>query len=260
MLTKRIIPCLDVKDGQVVKGIQFKNHINVGSIVEMAKRYDYEGADELVFYDITASTTGDVVSEDWVNKIAKEISIPFCVAGGIKTLSDAKRILNAGADKISINSPALDNPSLIRKLANEFGSQCVVVGIDSKLVNGEYIVCGKTGDINTLYRSKYKTTDWVKIVEDQGAGEIVLNCMDQDGARNGYDILQLSLISNLVNIPLIASGGAGSMKNFKELFIHTNIHGALAASIFHKKEISIPDLKEYLFINKINIRRNNELT
>ena len=131
MLTKRIIPCLDVKDGQVVKGIQFINHINVGSIVEMAKRYDYEGADELVFYDITASTTGDVVSEDWVNKIAKEISIPFCVAGGIKTLSDAKRILNAGADKISINSPALENPSLIRKLANEFGSQCVVVGIDS---------------------------------------------------------------------------------------------------------------------------------
>ena len=260
MLTKRIIPCLDVKDGVVVKGIQFKNHINLGSIVQMAKRYDREGADELVFYDISASAKGEVVSEDWVNKIAKEISIPFCVAGGIKTLNEAKKILNAGADKISINSPALENPSLISQLANEFGSQCVVVGIDSKLVNGEYIVCGKTGDINTLYKSKYKTKDWVKIVEDQGAGEIVLNCMDQDGVRNGYDILQLSLISDLVNIPLIASGGAGSVESFKELFSHTNIHGALAASVFHKKEIFIPDLKEYLFINKINIRRNNELT
>ena len=195
MLTKRIIPCLDVKDGVVVKGVKFKNHEIIGSIIDLAIKYNDQGADEIVFYDIAASTINGFVSKKWVEQIAKEINIPFCVAGGIKSIEDAKVILNSGADKISINSPAIDRPELISELSKEFGSQCVVVGIDSLYVDSSYIVYGKTGNEKTAFNTKLKTKDWIKKVQELGAGEIVLNCMDQDGVKNGYDIDQLNNLS-----------------------------------------------------------------
>ena len=192
MLTKRIIPCLDVKNGQVVKGIKFKDHEVVGSIVELAKKYNDEGADELVFYDIAASTYDGIVSKDWVKIIAEMINIPFCVAGGIKSISDARQILNNGADKVSINTPALENPDLIKELANEFGSQCVVIGIDSMIENNKYIVYSKTGDEKTIKNTQIETKEWIDKVQSLGAGEVVLNCMNQDGVRKGYDLVQLN--------------------------------------------------------------------
>ena len=193
MLTKRIIPCLDVKNGYVVKGIKFKNHEIVGSILDLASKYNEEGADELVFYDIGASTYDGIVSKEWVKQIAELINIPFCVAGGIKNLKDARDILNNGADKISINSPALANPNLIQELAYEFGSQCVVVGIDSKHIDNKYIVYSNTGDEKTIKNTQIETKAWIDQVQNLGAGEIVLNCMNKDGVRDGYDINQLNI-------------------------------------------------------------------
>ena len=222
MLTKRIIPCLDVKNGSVVKGIKFKNHEVVGSIIDLATKYNEEGADELVFYDIGASTYDGIVSKKWVKSIAKVINIPFCVAGGIKNIDDAKEILNSGADKVSINSPAIDRPELIEELAKEFGSQCVVIGIDSMQINKDYVIFSKTGDEKTITNTGIKTTDWVNKVQDYGAGEIVLNCMNQDGVRNGYDIEQLNKILEQCAVPLIASGGAGSEKHFVDVFKETD--------------------------------------
>ena len=254
MLTKRIIPCLDVKNGSVVKGIKFKNHEIVGSILDLAKKYNDEGADELVFYDIGASTYDGTVSKEWVKLIAEIINIPFCVAGGIKSINDAKEILNSGADKISINSPAIQRPNLIRELADEFGSQCVVVGIDSKHVNDRYIVYSHTGDESTITNTELETKEWIDIIQELGAGEIVLNCMNQDGVKNGYDIKQLNLMLSDCDVPLIASGGAGCQSHFNELFAKTNSSGALAASVFHKNLININDLKEYLINKTINIR------
>ena len=192
MLTKRIIPCLDVKNGQVVKGIKFKDHEVVGSIVELAKKYNDDGADELVFYDIGASTYDGIVSKDWVKIIAEMINIPFCVAGGIKSISDARQILNNGADKVSINTPALQNPNLIKELANEFGSQCVVIGIDSMIENNKYIVYSNTGDEKTIKNTQIETKEWINKVQSLGAGEIVLNCMNQDGVLIVYDLVQLN--------------------------------------------------------------------
>tara|TARA_B100000780_G_scaffold34513_1_gene21532 strand:- start:1107 stop:1871 length:765 start_codon:yes stop_codon:yes gene_type:complete len=254
MLTKRIIPCLDVKDGVVVKGVKFKNHEIVGSIIDLAIKYNDQGADEIVFYDIAASTIDGLVSKKWVEQIAKEINIPFCVAGGIKSIEDAKVILNSGADKISINSPAISRPELIRELSQEFGSQCVVVGIDSLYVDNAYIVYGKTGNEKTAFNTKLKTKDWIKKVQELGAGEIVLNCMDQDGVKNGYDIVQLSDMLANCRVPLIASGGAGTINDFIDVFKQTNVSGALAASVFHKNIIKINALKKSLKTELINIR------
>mgnify|MGYP001582844356 CR=1 FL=1 len=253
-LTKRIIPCLDVKDGKVVKGVRFRNHIIMGDIVELAKRYSDEGADELVFYDITASTEARTVSIDWVKKVAQVINIPFCVAGGINSVNDARKILQSGADKISINSPALENPNLVNSLVKEFGSQCVVVGIDSIEKNGDFFVKKYTGDPNKTKSTKWRTFDWALEVQKRGAGEIVLNCMNQDGTRKGYDLIQLKALGKLLTIPLIASGGAGSAEDFIKVFNETNVDAALAASIFHKGDISVRGLKKVLQKNNLQIR------
>ncbi len=254
MLAKRIIPCLDVKEGKVVKGVQFANHVVLGDVVELAQRYRDQGADELVFYDITASPEMRVVALEWVNQVAQWLDIPFCVAGGIRSLSDAKRILNAGADKISINTPALENPELISLLAKEFGRQCVVVGVDSREENGDYFVYQNTGDPNKTQATKRRTLEWITEASEMGAGEIVLNCMNQDGARSGYDIAQLKLAMDQLNIPLIASGGAGTMAHFRDVFNQAHVDGALAASVFHTGAITIPALKDYLREHKIEVR------
>ncbi|WP_217527038.1 imidazole glycerol phosphate synthase subunit HisF [Vibrio cholerae] len=257
MLAKRIIPCLDVRDGQVVKGVQFRNHEIIGDIVPLAKRYAEEGADELVFYDITASSDGRVVDKSWVARVAEVIDIPFCVAGGIKSAQDAARILEFGADKVSINSPALANPQLITDLADRFGVQCIVVGIDSYFdkETGQYQVYQFTGDESRTRATQWQTCDWVQEVQKRGAGEIVLNMMNQDGVRNGYDLEQLNLVRSVCRVPLIASGGAGAMEHFAQAFTQANVDGALAASVFHKQIINIGELKRYLKQQGIEVRR-----
>lgn len=254
MLAKRIIPCLDVYNGKVIKGIQFKNHIIVGDIIPLAKRYAKEGADELIFYDITASCDNRIVNKNWISLIAQEINIPFCVAGGIKSINDAEQILSFGADKISINSPALENPNLITQLANCFGVQCIVVGIDSWFdkKSHQYYVNQYTGDENKCLITGWNTFDWIIEVQNLGVGEIVLNMMNQDGECNGYDIKQLQKARDICNVPLIASGGAGSMNHFYEVFQYTKVDGALAASVFHKQKININNLK--IFLSKKNIQ------
>lgn len=254
MITKRIIPCLDVKGNKVVKGIRFKNHQIVGSIVDLAKKYSNDGADELVFYDISASTKDTIVNKDWVSKIADVVNIPFCVAGGIKSLDDAKTILNLGADKISINTPALDNPLLIKSLSNEFGSQCIVIGMDIKLIEGQGYIFAKTGSEKTAYATNIKAIDWLAQVQDLGAGEVVINAMGQDGVKDGYDIELLKSLEERCFIPMIASGGAGGPGHFIDVFNETNVDGALAASIFHKNEFTVLEIKEALINANINIR------
>ena len=254
MITKRIIPCLDVKGNKVVKGIRFKNHQIVGSIVDLAKKYSNDGADELVFYDISASTKDTIVNKDWVSKIADVVNIPFCVAGGIKSLDDAKTILNLGADKISINTPALDNPQLIKSLSNEFGSQCIVIGMDIKLIEGQGYLFAKTGSEKTAYATNIKAIDWLAQVQDLGAGEVVINAMGQDGVKDGYDIELLKSLEERCFVPMIASGGAGGPGHFIDVFKETNVDGALAASIFHKNEFTVLEIKEALINANINIR------
>ncbi|MFT4993197.1 MAG: cyclase [Paraglaciecola sp.] len=256
MLARRIIPCLDVKDGKVVKGVKFRNHEIIGDIVPLAEQYAQQGADELVFYDITASSDQRVVDKSWVTRIAQVIDVPFCVAGGIKSVEDAGKILEMGADKISINSPALADPSLITRLHDTFGQQCVVVGIDSFFdeQTGTYNVHQFTGDESRTQVTPWQTADWVKEVQQRGAGEIVLNCMNQDGVRKGYDIAQLANIRSICKVPLIASGGAGEKVHFKDVFEQADVDGALAASVFHKDIIPIPELKAYLRALQIPIR------
>lgn len=260
MLARRIIPCLDVRDGKVVKGVQFRNHEIIGDIVPLAQKYAEAGADELVFYDITASADDRVVDKSWVSRIAQVIDIPFCVAGGIKSEEDARQILLMGADKISINSPALRDPELISRLADVFGQQCIVVGIDSHFNQdanngeGEYQVYKFTGDESRTQKTHWRTIDWVKEIQRRGAGEIVLNCMNQDGVRQGYDIKQLSEVRAVCNIPLIASGGAGEISHFTDVFQQADVDGALAASVFHKGIIPINELKQTLKNEKIEIR------
>ncbi|WP_028113364.1 imidazole glycerol phosphate synthase subunit HisF [Ferrimonas kyonanensis] len=256
MLAKRIIPCLDVKAGQVVKGVQFRNHEVVGDILNLASRYANEGADELVFYDITASSDGRTVDKSWVSAVAERLDIPFCVAGGIKTIDDARQILADGADKISVNSPALADPDLINRLNDTFGRQCVVVGIDSwyDRDGDSYKVYQFTGDETATRQTQWFTQDWAEEVERRGAGEIVLNVMNQDGVRRGYDVDQLSAIRQACNLPLIASGGAGTMAHFAEVFSQARVDGALAASVFHKQLIDIMDLKHYLKQQGIEVR------
>ncbi|MBC3764691.1 imidazole glycerol phosphate synthase subunit HisF [Neptunicella marina] len=256
MLARRIIPCLDVKDGKVVKGVKFRNHEIIGDIVPLAAQYAKAGADELVFYDITASSDARVVDKSWVSRIAEVIDIPFCVAGGIKSVEDAGRILEMGADKISVNSPALTNPELITQLHDQYGQQCVVVGIDSYFneQTGQYQVNQFTGDESRTVVTKWQTLDWVKEVQQRGAGEIVLNCMNQDGVRQGYDIEQLAKVRAACNVPLIASGGAGKMADFSEVFQQADVDGALAASVFHKGIIDMQELKAYLRSEGVAIR------
>ena len=254
MLAKRIIPCLDVRDGRVVKGIQFRDHKDMGSIEDLALRYRDQGADELVFYDINASAEGRTVSREWVEKVGKILDIPFCVAGGIRTIKDAREILQRGAEKISINSPAIENPSLISELAEEFGVQCVVVGIDSMELDGDYAVYQYTGDASRTTNTRKRTLDWVKKVQNLGAGEIVVNCMNQDGMRKGYDIKQLAEIRKNTRIPLVASGGAGRMQDFSDVFEQTRVEAALAASVFHKNLFDISQLKQFLDERQIPVR------
>ena len=243
-----------MRDGQVVKGVQFRNHKVMGGIIELAARYREEGADELVFYDITASPDGRSVDRSWVNRVAEVLDIPFCVAGGIRSVADAEQVLNFGADKVSINSPALARPQLIEELARRFGSQCVVVGIDSRDEDGQYRVYQNTGDPQKTAHSGRLTLDWAREVQQRGAGEIVLNCMNQDGVRQGYDITQLQQLRAVCTVPLIASGGAGSMEHFAAVFREARVDGALAASVFHSAAINIVELKNYLRQQGVEIR------
>lgn len=250
MLKKRIIPCLDIKDGTTVKGINFEGLRNAGDPIELAKKYENEGADELVFLDITATIEERKTFVELVKNIAKELSIPFTVGGGISSVEDVRKLLEAGADKISTNSSAVKNPRLISDLAKEFGSQCIVVVIDTKLVDHLDWVFVKGGREMTDLR----TLDWAKKVEELGAGEILLTSMDGDGTKNGFDLRITKLISENVNIPVIASGGAGKTEDFETIFNQTKATGALAASIFHFGEIRIDELKKELKTKNINVR------
>lgn len=253
-LSRRIIPCLDVRDGKVVKGVKFREHRVVGDIVDLSLRYRDEGADELVLYDITASPEARMVDTSWVERIARVIDIPFCVAGGIRSVEAAQRVLNSGADKISVNSPAIQNPALIGELAGRFGSQCVVVGIDSLQTGEGYFVKKLTGDPDKTQDAGLATLDWVQQVQELGAGEIVLNCMNQDGVRQGYDIRQLRQVRSICRVPLIASGGAGDQQHFVDVFQQAGVDGALAASVFHNQTIAIPNLKQFLKQRSVEVR------
>lgn len=250
MLKKRIIPCLDIKDGRTVKGVNFVAIRDAGDPIELAKRYVREGADELVFLDITATVEKRKTLSELVRKIAREINIPFTVGGGIHSLEDAQAVIKAGADKVSINSAAVTNPHLITEIAGEFGSQCVVVAIDTKFENDAWTVFVNGGKIPT----GIQTLEWAKQTEMLGAGEILLTSMNNDGTKNGFAISLLNEITRAVNIPVIASGGAGTIEHFKEVFEKTKVSAALAASIFHFGDISIPELKTYLKTQKISIR------
>lgn len=250
MLKKRIIPCLDIKDGTTVKGINFEGLRSAGDPVELAKRYEIEGADELVFLDITATIEERKTFAELVRRISRELSIPFTVGGGISKVDDVRKLLDAGADKISINSSAVKDPSLISAIAGRFGSQCVVVAIDTRRVNGSDFVHIKGGRELTVL----KTVDWAKKAEELGAGEILLTSMDGDGTKSGFDIRITRLVSESIHIPVIASGGAGKPEDFKEVFTHTKATAALAASIFHFGEVGIRELKHYLTLQNIAVR------
>lgn len=250
MLTKRIIPCLDIKNGKTVKGINFENLRDAGDPVELAQLYAGQGADELVFLDITATVEDRKTLVELVRNVARALNIPFTVGGGISSISDVSALLNAGADKISINSAAVRNPDLVNTLAQEFGSQCVVVAIDTRFINHEHIVHTHGGRKPTEIR----TLAWAKEVEERGAGEILLTSMDTDGTKNGFALSLTAQISQMLTIPVIASGGAGNMEHFTEVFTNGKADAALAASIFHFKEIMIPDLKLFLQKKGIAVR------
>jgi len=250
MITKRIIPCLDIKDGRTVKGINFENIKDAGDPVELAIEYAKQGADELVFLDITATNEKRKTLSELVTRIAKHINIPFTVGGGISSIEDVSTLLNAGADKISVNTSAVKNPQLIKDLANQFGSQCVVLAIDTKFEEGEWFVYLNGGRVKT----ELKTIDWAKQAVALGAGEILLTSMNNDGTKDGFALDITKQISEAVNVPVIASGGAGTMQHFKEIFENGKADAALAASVFHYKEIAIPELKRFLKSNQIEIR------
>lgn len=251
MITKRIIPCLDVKDGRVVKGVNFEGLSDVASPVELARGYSESGADELVFYDITASSEGRKLFTDILSETASQIFIPLTVGGGINTVDDFSRVLNCGADKLSVNSGAIRNPGLIREAAQRFGSQCVVLSVDVKRVDGEYRVFGKGGRVDT----GIEALSWIKRGIENGAGELVINSIDTDGVRNGFDIPLLREVLDISPVPVIASGGAGAMKDFLDLFTELpSIDAGLAASVFHYGEVEIKQLKSYLSENGINMR------
>ena len=234
--------------------MRFRDHRVVGDILDLASRYRDEGADELVFYDISASPQGRSVDKSWVSRVARILDIPFCVAGGIRSIADAEAVLASGAEKISINSPALAQPDLINALSARFGAQCVVVGIDSLTVAEGFRVQQFTGDAAQTRDTARSTLDWAVEVQERGAGEIVLNCMASDGVRQGYDIAQLCAVRRVCRVPLIASGGAGSLEHFTEVFQKAHVDGALAAGVFHSGEIAIPALKRRLRADGIEIR------
>ena len=256
MLSRRIIPCLDVRDGRVVKGVRFRDHVDMGDIVELALRYRNEGADELVFYDIGASPEARGVDVAWVKRVSDLLDIPFCVAGGIDSVERARAVLHAGADKVSVNTPALLRPELIGELADAFGSQCVVVGIDTlRDADGQWRVRSHTGDPSKMQALARRTLDWVIEAQQRGAGEIVLNCMGSDGVRGGYDLDQLRAVREVCGVPLVASGGAGAAEHFVAVFRDADADAALAASVFHSGAIAIPALKSLLHDNGIEVRR-----
>jgi cyclase len=243
-----------VRDGQVVKGVRFRDHRVVGDILQLAARYRDEGADEIVFYDISASPEGRSVDRGWVSRVARILDIPFCVAGGIRSVAEAEKVLAAGAEKISVNSPALENPGLINALSERFGAQCVVVGIDSQTIEGEYRVQQFTGDVRTSRNTARSTLEWAEEVQRRGAGEIVLNCMASDGVRCGYDIAQLKAVREICHVPLVASGGAGAAQHFADVFQSAHVDAALAAGVFHSGEITIPNLRLALRALGIEVR------
>jgi cyclase len=250
MLKKRIIPCLDIKDNRTVKGINFENIVDAGDPIALAKRYVLEGADELVFLDISATQEKRKTLTELVRQIAAEINIPFTVGGGINSLEDAKAIIDSGADKISVNSAAILNPELITEIAKTYGNQCVVLAIDAKCTDNEWMVFRSGGKIAT----GLKAVDWAKTAERLGAGEILLTSMNNDGTKNGFACNITQQISEAVSIPVIASGGAGTMEHFAAVFQETKATGALAASVFHFGQIPIPELKNYLKTKNIPIR------
>lgn len=251
MITKRIIPCLDVKNGRVVKGVNFEGLSDVSSPVELGRYYSDCGADELVFYDITASAEGRALFTDILKEVAKTIFIPLTVGGGINTIDDFDRVLKCGADKVSVNSGAIRNPELIREAAQKYGNQCVVISADVKRVDGVFRVFSKGGRENT----GMEAISWIKSCVEKGAGEVVLNSIDTDGVKNGFDIEMLEAVCNAVNVPVIASGGAGCAEDFVTLFnTLPKVDAGLAASIFHFGEVKIPELKKFLRENNINVR------
>ena len=250
MLKKRIIPCLDIKNGRTVKGVNFLGLRDAGDPIELSHRYIESGADELVYLDITATVNQENIFYDLIKKIAQTVDIPFTVGGGIKTLQDVSKIISSGADKISLNSKALEDPNLISEIAKRFGSQCLVLAVDTKEVQGSWIVYKNGGRVPTRYNAK----EWIKIAQDQGAGEILLTSMNNDGTREGFALEIIQEISETINIPLIASGGAGTIGHFIDLFKNTKATGALAASIFHYQDISIKELKRKLLKKGIALR------
>lgn len=251
MITKRIIPCLDVKDGRVVKGVNFSGLSDVSDPVELARMYSDSGADELVFYDITASSEGRKIFTDILSRAASNVFIPLTVGGGISTLDDFDRVLKCGADKVSVNSGAINDPDIIQKAAKTYGSQCVVLSMDAKRADGGFKVYAKGGRVKT----ELDAVSWAKRGEDSGAGEIVLNSIDTDGVKNGFDLEMLKAVSDAVNIPVIASGGAGKPEDFLTLFkTLERVDAGLAASVFHFGQIDIRMLKQYLKQNGVNVR------
>ena len=250
MLKKRIIPCLDIKNGRTVKGVNFLGLRDAGDPIELSHRYIESGADELVYLDINATVNQENIFYDLIKKIAQTVDIPFTVGGGIKTIQDVSKIISSGADKISINSRALEDPNLISEIAKRFGSQCLVLAVDTKEVQGSWIVYKNGGRVPTRYNAK----EWIKIAQDLGAGEILLTSMNNDGTREGFALDIIQEISETINIPLIASGGAGTIGHFIDLFKNTKATGALAASIFHYQDISIKELKRKLLKKGIALR------
>lgn len=253
-VARRLIPCLDVRDGQVVKGVRFRDHRVMGDIIELAARYREEGADELVFYDITASPEGRSVDLGWVRRVSETIDIPFAVAGGIRSVERAAEVLAQGADKISVNTPALEDPGLVDRLVKAFGSQCVVVGVDSIAEGDSWTVRSHTGTPDHMQSPGRRTLDWLREIVGRGAGEVVLNCMSADGTRAGYDVEQLRAARALLPIPLVASGGAGAIEHFTEVFRQADVDAALAATVFHSGQIPIPQLKRVLAAAGIEVR------
>ena len=254
MLARRVIACLDVARGAVVKGVRFRDHRVVGDIVALARRYADEGADELVFYDIAASPEGRRVEKAWIERVARELDIPFCVAGGIRTVADAEEVLAAGADKVSINSPALERPELIDDLAKRFGSQCVVVGVDSRREDGSFRTYQYTGVESRSKASGRGTLDWIEEAQRRGAGELVLNCMDSDGTNAGYDVEQLTAARARLSIPLVASGGARTVEHFRKVFTDAKVDAALAAGAFHRGELTVGEVKTGLAAQGLPVR------
>jgi len=251
---RRIIACLDVKAGRVVKGVRFEGHVDMGDPVDLALRYRDAGADELVIYDITASAERRTIDYQWVSEIARHLDIPLCVAGGVRSIEQAISCLESGADKVSINSPALADPAFITALAEVAGSQCVVVGVDSRLVEGEWMTFQFAGDARTIRLTPRRMLDWIVEAKNRGAGEIVLNCMDSDGVREGFDITQLKAARARLSIPLVASGGAGAPDDFVDVFKEADVSGALAAGIFHSGATGIADVKRAVSTAGIEVR------